>query len=216
MGPVPPAALVWAAHSYVSLSMSIEDRTLISRLAAGDEQAMRALVDRHWRPMVHYAHGLLGDWDRAEDVTQGAFVRLWANRDRWDADSSSALLYRIVRNAALDMLRRASRAVAGELVDELASDSSPASDVEAGELQAAVVAAVDALAPRRREVFRLARDRGFSYAEIAEITALSRQTVANHMSLALRDLRVMLRPFLTETPQSREGPEGDGEQEGRA
>jgi RNA polymerase sigma-70 factor (ECF subfamily) len=196
--------------------MNTEDRTLISRLATGDEGAMRALVDRHWRPMVQYAQGLLGDWDRAEDVTQGAFVRLWADRDRWDTDSSSALLYRIVRNAALDMLRRSGRVRGGEFVDELAGDSSPESDVEMSELEGAVLAAVDALPPRRREVFRLARDRGFSYAEIAEITELSRQTVANHMSLALRDLRVMLRPFLTDTPPAHEGSSGAGETEGRA
>ena len=43
------------------------------------------------------------------------------------------------------------------------------------------------------------RQSGFSYAEIAEIMGISKQTVANHMSLALSDLRVMLRPFLPES-----------------
>ena len=43
------------------------------------------------------------------------------------------------------------------------------------------------------------RQSGFSYAELAEIMGISKQTVANHMSLALSDLRVMLRPFLPES-----------------
>ena len=67
---------------------------------------------------------------------------------------------------------------------------------------------------RRREVFRLARERGFSYSEIAEITQLSRQTVANHMSLALSDLRVVLRPFLTSPhgdETDRSGPSSSAE-----
>ena len=58
--------------------------------------------------------------------------------------------------------------------------------------------AIRDLPPRRREIFTLIRERGFSYAEIAEIMQISRQTVANHMSLALNDLRVLLRPFLPE------------------
>ena len=85
--------------------------------------------------------------------------------------------------------------------DTLAASDTPERDVELAQLEDAVAAAVEALPPRRREVFRLARERGFSYPEIAEITELSRQTVANHMSLAFSDLRVMLRPFLQTAEQ---------------
>jgi RNA polymerase sigma-70 factor (ECF subfamily) len=80
--------------------------------------------------------------------------------------------------------------------DTLASVDTPDRDVELSELNQAVAKAVRELPPRCREVFKLARESGFSYAEIAEIMGLSRQTVANHLSLALSDLRVMLRPFL--------------------
>ena len=80
----------------------------------------------------------------------------------------------------------------------LAGEGAPDRDVELSELKQAVSKAVRALPPRRREIFRLVREGGFSYEEIAEIMEISRQTVANHMSLALSDLRVMLRPFLPE------------------
>ena len=70
----------------------------------------------------------------------------------------------------------------------------------------AVAKAVSDLPPRRREIFKLVRESGFSYAEIAEIMKISRQTVANHMSLALSDLRVMLRPFLPAPATDGEAP----------
>ena len=184
--------------------MKADDQQLISRLKSGDEQAMAQLLQSHWTGLVRYAYGLLGDWDGAEDVAQGAYARLWANRDRWTPESSAALLYRITRNAVLDVLKSRSHAAKGDVPDTLAASDTPERDVELAQLEEAAANAVEALPPRRREVFRLARERGFSYAEIAEITQLSRQTVANHMSLALSDLRVMLRPFL-QTAEEDEG-----------
>ena len=201
--------------------MSTDDNQLISRLKSGDEQAMAQLLERHWTGLVRYAYGLLGDWDGAEDVTQGAYVRLWANRDRWTAESSAALLYRITRNAVLDVLKSRSHAARADVLDTLAASDTPERDVELAQLEEAAATAIEALPPRRREVFRLARERGFSYAEIAEITQLSRQTVANHMSLALSDLRVMLRPFL-QTAEEDDGaadfdsPSSTGPSQGRS
>ena len=56
--------------------------------------------------------------------------------------------------------------------------------------------AVARLTPRRQEIFRLVRENGLSYREVAEVLDLSPQTVANLMSLALADLRAALGPIL--------------------
>jgi len=45
-------------------------------------------------------------------------------------------------------------------------------------------------------VFELVRHRGLSYREIAAVLELSEQTVANHMSLALKDLAHLLSDLL--------------------
>ncbi len=178
--------------------MTHDDLTLMRRLRAGDEQAMAALLAEHWTPVVSYAFGLLGSWDKAEDVAQDAFVRLWARRKKWSRGSPGALVHRIARNAALDVLKSPRYAAQHEDPDMFAGERTPDRDVELSELKQAVARAVRALPPRRREIFKLAREGGFTYGEIAEIMEISRQTVANHMSLALSDLRVMLRPFLPE------------------
>ena len=65
-------------------------------------------------------------------------------------------------------------------------------------------AAVSSLPPRRQEVFRLVREGGLSYKEVAATLEIAPQTVANLMALALSDLRLSLRPILNLSP---EGPE---------
>ncbi len=184
--------------------MTHDDPSLMRRLQAGDEQAMAELLSQHWTSVVSYAFGLLGSWDKAEDVAQDAFVRLWARRKKWSSGSAGALVHRIARNAALDVLKSPRHAAGREDPDMLASEGTPDRDVELSELNQAVEKAVRDLPPRRGEIFKLVRESGFSYAEIADIMQISRQTVANHMSLALSDLRVMLQPYLP-------GPAGEGE-----
>ena len=76
------------------------------------------------------------------------------------------------------------------------AQGAPDRTLELSELERAAAAAVASLPERRGEVFRLAREQALSYAEIADVMGLSVQTVANHMSLALSDLRAALRPHL--------------------
>ncbi len=178
--------------------MTHDDYLLMGRLQAGDEQAMSVLLEEHWTSVVKYAFGLVGSWDKAEDVAQDAFVRIWEGRKKWSRGSLGALVHRIARNAALDVLKSPRHSARREDPDTLSSEGTPDRDVELSELNQAVAKAIRELPPRRREVFKLTRESGFSYAEIAEIMGLSKQTVANHLSLALSDLRVMLRPFLPE------------------
>ena len=73
---------------------------------------------------------------------------------------------------------------------------SPLSPAEAAQLQRAASEAVSGLPPKRQEVFRLAREEGLTYAEIAAVMGVSPQTVANQMSLALADLRKALAKHL--------------------
>jgi RNA polymerase sigma-70 factor (ECF subfamily) len=194
--------LVVLGASVVEGMMTRDDLSLMRRLKAGDEQAMATLLAEHWTPVVRYAFGLLGSWDKAEDVAQDAFVRLWARRKGWSSGSAGALIYRMARNAALDVLKSPRHAGPREDPDMLASANTPERDVELSELELAVAQAIGDLPPRRREIFKLVRESGFSYLEIAEIMEISTQTVANHMSLALTDLRVRLRLFLPGTPEA--------------
>lgn len=164
-------------------------------LRTGDEAALGELVERHWTPLVKYACRLEGDLDRAEDVVQETFVRLWQKRAGWTLRGTvKAYLYRIARNLALQeqekkLVRKRWRDSA---VMDQPLEPSPAEQLESRALQLELEHALHALAPRRREIVILARFHGLSYREIAEVMGISSQTVANQMSAALKQLRTAM------------------------
>jgi RNA polymerase sigma-70 factor (ECF subfamily) len=175
-----------------------DDSAIIRGLRSEDSRSLQGLLDVYWVPLVGFAQRILAGRGAPEDAVQDAFVRLWAKRDSLREDGSvRALLYAIVRNVCLDELRRNAREDrAAEAAPQPASPRTPYEDVHGAEMQRVAAAAVSRLPERRREVFRLVREEGLSYQEVAEVMGLAPQTVANHMSLAMADLRTSLRPYL--------------------
>ena len=188
------------------------DAALVRGLRSDDPDALRRLMDAFWAPLVGFAHRILAGAGDPEDMVQTAFVRLWSRRrDLEQAGSTRSLLYTIVKNVCLDELRkRDRREKAQEGAVPPPSPRTPYENIQGAELQRLAAAAVARLPERRREVFRLAREEGLSYQEIAEIMDLSAQTVANHMSLAMADLRTTLRPYLSDRTASNNDAEDTG------
>ena len=181
---------------------------LIRRLRSDDPAALQSILDRYWDRLVAFAHRFVGEAGDPESQVQEALARLWARRHLLDEEGSlKALLYTTVRNLCLDELRRRGRR--NRLNRKALSRTpvrTPWEDVHGAELQRAAATAVARLPARRQEVFRLVREEGLSYQEVARVLQLSPQTVANHMSLAMADLRTALKPFLPSSePHSVEG-----------
>lgn len=179
----------------------IQERSFLEALRSGDAEALGRLMDRLWAPLLGYARRILPEGLDPQDVVQEAFVRLWARRAQLRDDGSlKSLLYTTVRNACLDELRT-SRRRQGLRNTELRSSPprTPYEDVQGAELQRLAAGAVSRLPEKRQEVFRMVREEGLSYRETAAVLGLSEQTVANHMSLALSDLRTAIRPYLSDS-----------------
>lgn len=75
---------------------------------------------------------------------------------------------------------------------------SPLEYVEESELRNLIQEAIEALPPRRREIFILIRYHGLSYKEAAKVLNVAPQTVANNVSRALDSLRDALGPMLAD------------------
>ena len=179
----------------------IQPIDMLDRIRAGEEAALALLLKREWPLLVRFLEARVGP-DRAQDAAQEAFIRLWEKRESWSSGSARALLYRIGVNAATDLLRkgeaRRRRAAVGDW-NTAASPPTPFDVVEGDEARARFQAALEELPSRRREVFELVRRDGFTYRETAEVLGMAPQTVANHMSWALRDLREALADILPRT-----------------
>lgn len=175
------------------------DDEVLERLRRGDVQALDAFVRRYWSPIHAYVARMSGSPDAAEDIAQRTFHRLWERRASWrPAGSVRGLLYRIAHNLAVSEYRaERARARADTAASEARPEPPDPLDLAANEeLRDALDRAVQALPPRRREVFVLRCIHDLPYKEIARIMGISPQTVANQLSHALAALRVTLRPIL--------------------
>lgn len=87
------------------------DPALVARVAAGSEDALAALYDRHVPAVYGTALRLTGDRGTAEEVVQETFLALWNRADVFDPALASLAtwLRAIARNRALDRLRAAGR-----------------------------------------------------------------------------------------------------------
>lgn len=168
-----------------------------------DAEALGALLNSYWHPLVAYASRLFGDTATAEDVVQQAFVRVWERGHAVpQGDEARPFLYRVVRNLAANEWRRqeTQRSWMNEEASAAESATMPSRAVEEDELIAALTAAVERLPGRRREIFVLSRYHALSNREIADILSIAPQTVANQLVSALRELRSMLDSHLEERP----------------
>lgn len=182
-------------------SHAAEERAFKTRLANGDASAYKELLDSYWSPLLAYALRIVGAADLAEDAVQNAFIRLWQRRGMIPSTRHlTSYLYRMVRSAAYDTFRTASREEqARQTQPRGPPPATPFDDTEQRELEAIAYAAIEQLPERRREVFILAHFHGLSHRQIAETLGLRMQTVSNHMNLALGDLRAVLQPYVDQT-----------------
>lgn len=133
----------------------------------------------------------------AKDIIQEVFLSLWDHRDNIAGiHNMEAWLYRVTENKVLDFLRKAAvnarlkKAIWENLQDILTNET--INLVEAKEVESIISKAVDSLPPQRQLIYRLNRDKGLSYQEIADELSVSRHTVKNQVFSALESIRKFL------------------------
>ena len=170
-----------------------DEKDLLNRLKNDDADAYIQLYDHYYPSLYAYILRFVKITDLAEDVLQDVFLKLWEIRHRIDPDLSfSAYLYRISRNLVFKQIKKIS--VDEELclgVMYRLSSLHEHSHVELQwkQYQESLVAAIDQLPPQRQKVFRLCREQNRTYDEAAAELGISRNTVKEHMVLAVKAIR---------------------------
>ncbi len=165
-----------------------------------DAEAFAVLYDRHGGAAYSLAHRIVGDRVLAEDVTQEAFISVWRSGARFDAGRGSVRSWTlgIVRNRAIDALRRASGSAPKlDLDDDGVLEGQPATELTDSEAirretSRRVRGALSELPAEQSEVIGLAYFGGFTHAEIANMLGMPLGTVKGRMRLGLEKIRIML------------------------
>ena len=185
------------------------DAADMTRLAAGHDAALNALMERHGERLFHYLVRCLQNEDEAADLAQEAFVRVYQHRAKFDARQKfSTWLYAIASNLVRDRYRWRSRhpQVSLDAKNEQTSDSfrenlpahgsTPSELLETQERADAVRRAVAALPEDLRTSLVLAEYEERSQAEIGEILGCSAKAVEMRIYRARLQLRKSLGSLL--------------------
>jgi RNA polymerase sigma factor (sigma-70 family) len=156
----------------LALLHQLPDERLVALVRAGRDDAFAAVHDRYRDRLVAFARRLLGGSGHdAEDVVQDSFIRALAGLRATDADMHlRPWLYMIVRNRAMDELRKPAR-IAAEF-DEVAhlrpaEDADPALRAIERELLGEVVAEIGRLPERQRVALVMRELEGATHAEMS-------------------------------------------------
>ena len=188
----------------------VDNAALVAAHLAGDGRAFQELVERYRLRLLNFVHRIIGDRERAEDLVQEAFIRVYRHLHRFDTSKKfSTWVYTIASNLAKNELRNRSRnplvlyqslRVQGEEDRrplQFEDASSRPDDMFAGRhLRELVDAAVATLSPHHREVFVMRELEGRSYDEIADLTRCNLGTVKSRLNRARRAFAERVAPYL--------------------
>ncbi len=183
-----------------------DDATLVSQAAAGDREAFESLVVRYSSKVFGLCFSLLGNHADAEDASQEAFLKAFrAIATYRDQASFSTWLYRITRNACIDLVRQRSRrptvSIDAEIEEEDGAvgiqvvDDAPLQDETAASNWSAekVRAAIGTLPEGFRTVILLRDIEGLSYQEVARVLGVREGTVKSRLARARAALLKVLK-----------------------
>lgn len=161
----------------------------------------RAAVDRHSGPLTRYAAVIVGDPDRARDVVQDTFLRLWREEPVRVRERLAEWLFTVCRNRALDTLRKEGRL---QSVEELEMNEpvcpapSPAHAAELRDTHQRALAILARLPRSQQEVVRLKFQHGLSYEEISRVTHRTVSNVGVLIHMAMKTLREQMQSEIAE------------------
>jgi RNA polymerase sigma-70 factor (family 1) len=170
-----------------------EEAVLLRKLQQGDAEAYIALYNQYYPSLYTYILHFVNVPEFAEDALQEVFVKIWEIRERINPELCfSGYLYRITRNHVFKLIKKitADEAMRLQVMQELQQQTEDAdTKLVWKEYEALLHEAIRQLPPQRQKVFRLCREESKSYEEVALELGISRNTVKEHMVLAMKSIR---------------------------
>jgi RNA polymerase sigma-70 factor, ECF subfamily len=188
----------------------LDDSAVVAAYLDGDRRAFGELVERYQNRLLNFVYRTTGDRERAEDLVQETFIRVYRHLHRFDQSKKfSTWIYTIASNLAKNELRNRSRnplVLFQTLMKNRDADAQPLEWEDntyrpddlyrKRHLKGLVDAAVEELPEHHRKVFVLREMEGKTYEEIAEITSTNLGTVKSRLNRARNNFAQLIAPLL--------------------
>lgn len=186
------------------------DAALVAEFKEGSETAFARLVERYSGKTFQLAYGVLGNREDAEEVAQDAFIKVHKHIQRFRGDASfSTWLYRITINLAKNRYhwnkRRGSAVNISAHQEDVSGDGAKWKDIDLpdqrpnpeqnlrdSEFRRDIMAGMEKLPDKSREILALRHLKEFRYEKIAEILGCRVGTVKSRLARARETLKQMV------------------------
>ena len=179
--------------------VTISEEKLFKRIKKGDINQFEVLFKEYYERLCQFAVKYVKSVEQSEEVVQDTFYNIWKNRNTLNIKTSiKAYLFTAVRNNCLQVIRTKTLDVKYEnyYKTHFTNESVSPSDVlNAKELSSVINKAFNSLPDRCREIFKMSRDEGLKYHEIAAKLSISIKTVEANMGKALKHFRSYLKDY---------------------
>jgi len=167
---------------------------LQNRIACDDDQyAYKALFTELYAYLYQFAFSYVKSKPLAEEILSDIFIKIWERRKDLDKiDNLKVYLYVATRNTALNYSAKQKRNNESAIDESIGEIKSLYLDPEqlmiTAEMMIRIQSAINALPPKCKLVFKLVKEDGLKYREVAEIMNISLKTVENQLAIALRKI----------------------------
>lgn len=178
----------------------------------GDEPAFRELYHIYNKRLHYFALAMVKTREAAEEVVEDVFIRLWSQRATVaQINNLRIYLYTATKNTSLNYLSRKAKEAIVEPFDDIditlrETGVSPEQIMITAETYQKIRRAVEALPPRCKMIFKLIREDGLRYKEVAEILNISVNTIDAQMAIAIQRISDAVRKDFDKLPRFKTGP----------
>jgi RNA polymerase sigma-70 factor (family 1) len=166
-------------------------KRLLAAISFNDQTAYKELFLLLHGRLKQFAYSILKSSEEAEELVSDVFIRIWQKNDQLTTiESPLFYFYATVKNLAINRLNKQKRQVGLSAEDWFVQMNSIYFDPEqlmmTEEMVRQIRLAVNNLPPRCRLIFKLVKEDGLKYREVAELLQLSIKTIEAQMAIALR------------------------------
>jgi RNA polymerase sigma factor (sigma-70 family) len=178
-----------------TLKTHLPERQLWSLFLSGDQRSLSKIADIHYRSLYNYGYRFSADEEFVKDCIQELFLELWERRGNLsEVEAVKSYLLTAFRHKLINEARRFRRFKMHDIPFLSESMENPVEsqiiendllNEQSGRLKLIITQ----LTARQQEIIYLRFYQGLEYAEITQIMALERQSVANLLHRSLKEIK---------------------------
>lgn len=158
-----------------------------------DEPAYKEIFFIYYSPLLRFVQTIVEDRQSAEEIVLDVMMKIWEKRKNLPSIINLRVyLYVSTKNMALNYLSKQRKVEILSLdninIDFTPTALNPEQLMITAEMMRLINLAVNSLPPRCKLVFKLVKEDGLPYKEVAEILDISIKTIDNQLAIALRKI----------------------------